>query len=157
MVIVVIIAVLLMSPRNTSARQLNVSILPLLNASLNGASGILLVAGYLFIRRRQVGRHRACMLAAFALSALFLISYVLYHALEGSTRFTGEGWIRPFYFTILSSHIILAALMLPMALTALYHTWWGAFVQHRQIARWTLPIWLYVSASGVVIYWMLYH
>jgi putative membrane protein len=157
LLIVLVVAVLLLLPRDVSPNGLDVSALPLLNASLNGTSAVLLVVGYLFIRRRQVERHRFCMLSAFSLSALFLVSYVIHHAVTGSTSFTGQGWIRPLYFTILISHIILATLVLPLALTTLYRAWQGTFAQHRQIARWTLPIWLYVSVSGVVVYVMLYH
>ena len=133
------------------------SALPRLNAALNGASAILLAAAYFFIRQRRVRAHRACMLSAFALSALFLMSYVIYHIFAGSVPFAGPGWIRPIYFAVLISHIALAALVLPLALTTLYRAWQGRFVRHRQVARWTLPIWLYVSVSGVVVYLMLYH
>jgi len=155
--ILLIVAALLLIPREASPNRLAVSILPLLNASLNGVSGILLAMGYVFIRFRQIKRHRFCMLSAFSLSTLFLVSYVIYHTIAGSTRFTGEGWIRPIYFIILISHIILAALVLPLALMTLYRAWQSTFIWHRQIARWTLPIWLYVSISGVVLYLMLYH
>jgi putative membrane protein len=157
LLILLIVAALLLLPRQVSPGHLNVSMLPLLNASLNGASGILLVAGYVFIRRHQVRRHRFCMLSAFSLSALFLVSYIIYHSIAGSTNFTGQGWIRPVYFIILISHIILAALVLPLALMTLYRAWRDAFVQHRRVARWTLPVWLYVSISGVLVYLMLYH
>ena len=157
LLVVLIVAVLLLVPHETPSSHLDVSALPLLNASLNAASGILLAAGYVFIRRRQVEWHRFCMLAAFGLSTLFLVFYVIHHAIVGSTHFTGQGWLRPLYFTILISHIILAILVLPLALTTLYRAWQGTFVQHRQIARLTLPIWFYVSVSGVVIYVMLYH
>ena len=152
-----VVALLLLIPRQTSFTQLDVSALPMLNASLNAASAIFLIAGFAFIRRRRIGPHRFCMISAVSLSALFLVSYVIYHAIAGSTPFTGQGWIRPFYFTILISHIALAALVLPLALTTLYRAWQGTFSQHRQIARWTLPIWLYVSVSGVLVYLMLYH
>ena len=155
--ILLVVAALLLIPREAPSNHLNISILPLFNASLNGASGIFLVMGYLFIRYHQVERHRFCMLSAFGLSTLFLVSYVIYHTLVGSTRFAGQGWIRPIYFTILISHIILAALVLPLALTTLHRAWRSVFIQHRQIARWTLPIWLYVSISGVVLYLILYH
>lgn len=155
--ILLVVAALLLIPREVPSPRLDVSILPLLNASFNGASGIFLVMGYIFIRYRQVERHRFCMLAAFGLSTLFLVSYVIYHTLVGSTQFAGQGWIRPVYFTILISHIILAAFVLPLALTTLYRAWRSAFIQHRQIARWTLPIWLYVSISGVALYLILYH
>jgi putative membrane protein len=155
--ILLVVAALLLIPRQASSSRLDVSFLPLLNASLNGLSGIFLIMGYVFIRYRQVERHRFCMLAAFSLSALFLVSYVIYHTLVGSTSFTNQSWIRPIYFTILISHIILAALVLPLALTTLYRAWRGKFAQHRQVARWALPIWLYVSVSGVIVYLMLYH
>lgn len=157
LLILSVVAVLLLLPRETASGDVDVSALPLLNASLNGASGIFLAIGYVFIRRGQVKAHRFCMLSAFVLSALFLISYVTYHAFAGSTSFTGQGVIRPIYFTILISHIILATIVLPLALTTLSRAWQGTFIQHRKIARWTLPIWLYVSISGVLVYMMLNH
>lgn len=157
LLVVVVVAGLLLIPREVASDQIDVSALPLLNAGLNGTSGVLLAVGYVFIRRRQAERHRFCMLFAFGLSALFLVSYVVYHAVAGSTSFTGQGWIRPVYFTILISHIILAALVLPLVLTTLYRAWQGTFVQHRRIARWTFPIWLYVSISGVLVYVLLHH
>jgi putative membrane protein len=140
-----------------SIEKSDVAWLPGLNASLNGASALLLSAGYYFIRQRHVRQHRFCMVAAFSLSAAFLLSYVVYHAVAGSTRFTGPDWLRPIYLTILVSHIILATLVIPLVLTTLYRAWWGKFVDHRRLARWTFPIWLYVSASGVVVYLLLYH
>ncbi len=157
LLVVLVVAILLLAPRGAAASRPDVSALPRLNAGLNGASAVLLSAGYLFIRRGQVRRHRACMLTAFSLSVLFLVSYVMYHAVAGSTRFAGPDAIRPIYFTILISHIVLAAVVLPLALTTLYRAWRGTFVRHRRIARWTLPLWLYVSVSGVVVYLMLYH
>jgi len=157
LLVVSAVAILLWAPRGTPSSRPDLSALPRLNAALNGTSALLLSAAYLFIRRRQVRRHRLCMLSAFSLSVLFMVSYVIYHALAGSTRFAGPDWIRPIYFTILTSHIALAALVLPLALTTLYRAWQGTLVKHRRIARWTLPIWLYVSASGVVVYLMLYH
>lgn len=156
LLVLLIVVILLTVPRDTSQR-LDVSALPALNASLNAASAILLSAAYLFIRRRQIRRHRFTMLAAFSLSVLFLVSYVIYHAVAGSTRFAGPSAVRPIYFAILISHVILAALVLPLTLTTLYRAWRGVFDQHKRIARWTLPIWLYVSLSGVVVYLMLYH
>jgi putative membrane protein len=128
-----------------------------LNASLNAASAVCLVLGYLMIRSRRIPGHRACMSAAFLLSTAFLVSYVIYHLNVGSVRFTGQGWIRPVYFTLLISHIVLAAAILPLALITLARALRGRFDAHRRIARWTLPIWLYVSVTGVVIYWLLYH
>ncbi len=135
----------------------DVSGLPVLNAVLNGTSAVLLTAGFVFIRRRNVAAHRACMLAAFGVSALFLISYVVYHAQSGSVPFQGRGLVRPIYFTLLLSHIVLAATVVPLALTTIHRAWTERFDRHRRIARFALPIWLYVSITGVVIYWMLYH
>lgn len=132
------------------------SSLPALNASLNATSALLLLAGYYFIRNRRITAHKTCMVAAFVVSALFLISYLYYHAHHGSTPFPGQGWVRPVYFVILITHIILAAAVLPLALVTLYRAWQEQFDRHRRIARWTLPLWLYVSVTGVVIYWMLY-
>lgn len=130
--------------------------LPTLNAFLNGSSALLLAAGYLAIRRKKVALHRACMGGAFGLSILFLISYLTYHALHGSTRFPGTGWVRPAYFVILISHTVLAVAIVPLALRTLYLALRGRFDAHRRIARWTLPLWLYVSVTGVVVYCMLY-
>ncbi|MCF7805867.1 MAG: DUF420 domain-containing protein [Candidatus Marinimicrobia bacterium] len=130
--------------------------LPAVNATLNGISTVLLTVGYILIRQGKWRAHKKVMLAAFGMSALFLISYLIYHANAGSTPFPGEGWIRPVYFTILISHIILAAAIVPMALITLFRALRERFDKHRRIARWTLPIWLYVSVTGVVIYVMLY-
>jgi putative membrane protein len=135
----------------------SVSDLPTLNAVLNGVSACLLVTGWMFIRRRAISKHRACMLTAFAVSAAFLVSYVVYHANVGSVRFQGQGIVRPIYFTILITHVVLAAAILPLALITLSRALARRFDRHRALARWTLPIWLYVSVTGVVIYWMLYH
>ncbi len=136
--------------------MISVSDLPALNATLNGTSGLLLVLGYLFIRRKQTNSHKVCMLGAFSVSVLFLISYVIYHWYAGSKSFPGQGWVRPVYFSILISHVVLAAAIVPMALITLGRAWKEDFKRHRRIARWTLPIWLYVSISGVVVYLMLY-
>lgn len=130
--------------------------LPALNATLNGIATIFLAVGWVFIRRRQIERHRACMLAAFATSALFLTSYVIYHANVGSVPFPGQGSLRTLYFAILIPHVILAALILPLALVTLSRALSKRFDKHRKIARWTLPLWLYVSVTGVIIYVMLY-
>ena len=129
---------------------------PALNAGLNGACALFLSAGYWLIRRGKTGAHKACMKSAFALSTLFLVSYLAYHALHGSTRFPGAGWARPLYFTILFSHTVLAVAIVPLALRTLYLADRSRFSEHRRIARWTLPLWLYVSVTGVVVYWMLY-
>jgi putative membrane protein len=134
----------------------NLSGLPAVNAFLNGTSALLLTVGYLFIRQRKVTRHKICMVTAFGVSCLFLVLYVIYHYQVGSTPFSGQGWIRPLYFTLLVTHICLAALIIPLALTTIYRGLNAQFGKHVRIARWTLPIWLYVSVSGVVVYLMLY-
>jgi putative membrane protein len=130
--------------------------MPQLNAALNGGSLILLSVGACFIRRKRVNGHRVCMLGAFTLSALFLLSYVAYHVVAGSTRFSGPDWFRPVYFAILTAHVVLATLVLPLALTTLYRVQQQDFARHRHVARRTLPIWIYVSTSGVVVYLLLY-
>ena len=130
--------------------------LPALNAVLNGTAAALLVAGYLLIRRGRIAQHKRCMLAALATSAVFLVSYVIYHANTGSRPFPGQGAIRVVYFGILVSHVVLAALILPLALTTAARGLRAQYDRHVRIARWTLPIWIYVSITGVVIYLMLY-
>ena len=130
--------------------------LPALNAVLNGTSAVLLTAGFVAIRRRHVRIHRACMVAAFATSIVFLTSYLTYHLQVGTTRFPGHGWTRPVYFTILGTHTVLAALIPPLAITTLVLALRARFSRHARLARWTLPAWLYVSVTGVVIYLMLY-
>jgi putative membrane protein len=127
------------------------------NAALNSLSAVFLVLGYVFIKKKQVTRHRACMIAAFSASTLFLLSYILYHYQVGSVPFRGLGWIRPVYYILLLSHIVLAAAIVPMALVTLGRALKGSFNLHRRIARWTLPLWLYVSVTGVMVYWLLYH
>jgi len=133
------------------------SFLPTLNACLNATSGILLLTGYVFIRRREIARHRACMIAAACVSVVFLVSYITYHAQAGSTPYEGTGWTRPVYFAILISHAILAAATVPLAIVTLRRGLRNAVESHRRIARWTFPIWIYVSATGVIVYLMLYH
>jgi uncharacterized membrane protein YozB (DUF420 family) len=130
--------------------------LPAVNASLNAISGVLLVVAYALIRQRKIEQHRKVMLAAFATSALFLVCYVVYHAQVGSVRFTRQGFVRPLYFTILITHVTLAALVLPMAIVTLSRGLKARYPQHRKIARWTFPIWLYVSVTGVLVYVLLY-
>jgi uncharacterized membrane protein YozB (DUF420 family) len=134
----------------------DLSIFPALNATLNGASAILITTGRALIRRKKVQLHRACMISAVATSTLFLASYLYYHAHVGSVRFPGQGWVRPVYFTLLISHTLLAATVVPLVLLTLAAALRGRFQQHRRIARWTYPIWLYVSVTGVVVYIMLY-
>jgi uncharacterized membrane protein YozB (DUF420 family) len=130
--------------------------LPTLNAALNGASFALLLAGYLFVRARRLEAHRNCMLAAVACSTVFLASYLVYHARVGSVRFTGEGALRAVYLSILLTHTVLAALIVPLVLVTLARALRSRFEAHRKIARLTLPLWAYVSVTGVVVYWMLY-
>ena len=136
---------------------ISVSSLPTLNAVLNGTCALLLAVGYLFIRRRNVAAHKICMMSAFATSTVFLISYLGYHYQVGSRPFGGEGAIRVVYFAILISHTILAATIVPLALVTLSRALRGRVDRHVRIARWTLPLWLYVSVTGVIVYWMLYH
>jgi putative membrane protein len=132
------------------------SSLPALNAVLNSASALLLAAGWLFIRSGNVAAHRRCMLAALATSTLFLTSYLIYHYHVGSVPFTGQGWTRRLYFTILISHTSLAVTIVPLVLITLYRALRNRFERHKRIARWTLPLWLYVSVTGVIVYGMLY-
>ena len=132
------------------------AIFPAINATLNGVSAILLLIGRWFIARRKVAAHRATMVTALATSSLFLASYLYYHAHVGSVHFQGTGWSRPVYFTILISHTILAAAIVPLVLVTLSRALRGHYPQHRAIARWTFPIWLYVSITGVIVYFMLY-
>ncbi len=130
--------------------------LPAVNASLNALSGILLITGYVLIRARRIQQHRACMIAAFAASSLFLISYVVYHVQVGSVRFTRQGFVRPLYYTILITHVTLAATVLPLAIITLSRGLKARYPEHRRIARWTLPVWMYVSVTGVLVYVLLY-
>lgn len=136
--------------------MISVSQLPSLNASLNALSAILLMAGYIFIRSRYIKAHKTCMLAAFTSSIFFLVSYLVYHYQVGSVPFKGEGGIRLVYFTILITHTVLAMTVVPLALVTLFRAFKERFDRHRRIARWTFPVWLYVSVTGVVVYWMLY-
>jgi putative membrane protein len=130
--------------------------LPAVNASLNAISGVLLLAGYTMMRLRKIDMHRRLMIAAFAASALFLVCYVVYHAQVGSVPFPRHGWVRPLYFTILITHVVLAAFVPPLAIVTLTRGLKGRYPQHRKIARWTFPIWMYVSVTGVLVYVLLY-
>ncbi|HEX7314662.1 MAG TPA: DUF420 domain-containing protein [Pyrinomonadaceae bacterium] len=136
---------------------MNDSVLPHLNAQLNAMSFVLLVAAFYQIKRGNVTLHRRLMLSALAVSGLFLVSYVIYHAQYGSVRFMGQGAVRGVYFFILITHIILAAAIVPLVAMTVVRALRGDFARHRRIARWTYPIWLYVSVTGVVVYLMLYH
>jgi uncharacterized membrane protein YozB (DUF420 family) len=135
---------------------LDIHSLPAVNATLNGISGVLLIAGYLLMRARRIELHRRVMIAAFVTSSLFLICYIVYHANVGSVRFTRPGFVRPLYFTILITHVTLAATVPPLAIITLSRGLKARYPQHRRIARWTFPIWLYVSVTGVLVYILLY-
>lgn len=130
--------------------------LPTLNAILNATSALFLTAGYFFIKRRAARAHKICMLAAFSSSTLFLASYLYYHYHAGRTLFEGQGWTRPVYFFILGTHTVLAVVIVPLVFATLFSAWRERFDRHTRIARWTWPLWMYVSVTGVVIYWMLY-
>lgn len=136
---------------------MSISDLPTLNAILNSISAILLTTGYVFIKRKKRDAHRACMIGAFVTSTLFLVSYLLYHFNVGSVKFQGQGTVRTVYFTILLTHTVLAAAIVPMIFVTFARALKGRFDKHRLIARWTLPMWLYVSVTGVIVYLMLYH
>ena len=136
--------------------MIDYTLLPTVNASLNALSGVFLLVGYVLIRRRQITAHRNAMLGAFGSSTIFLISYLVYHAQAGSRPFTGQGSIRYVYFAILISHVILAAAILPMAIVTLSRGLRGRYADHKRIARWTFPTWMYVSITGVIVYVMLY-
>ncbi len=133
-----------------------VPFLPHLNAVLNATSALLLLAGFRFIRLGRIQTHRNCQVTAVLTSTLFLISYLTYHYYHGATRFAGQGIVRPLYFTILITHTILAVVIVPLIIVTLYRAVRGDFIRHHRIARWTLPLWLYVSVTGVVVYLMLY-
>ncbi len=137
--------------------MISIANLPALNATLNATAALLLLAGFVFIRRRQIQAHRFCMLSAFGVSILFLIFYLIYHYHVGDVRFQGTGWIRPVYFTMLISHIALALVVVPLAIVTLRRGLASRFDPHRRIARWTWPIWMYVSVTGVLVYVMVYH
>ncbi len=136
---------------------MNIASLPHLNATLNAASGILVLAGLAAIRSRHVGWHLACMLGALAVSGVFLTSYLIYHAQAGAKPFAGSGWTRPAYFAVLITHSVLAAVILPMALRTAFLGVRRRLGAHVRLARWTAPVWLYVSVSGIVVYVLLYH
>lgn len=136
---------------------MNFAAWPALNAGLNATSALLLLTGFFFIRAKQISRHAAFMFGALVVSALFFLSYLAYHAKVGSVHFLGTGWVRPAYFTILITHTILAIVIVPLALRTLFLAVRKRFPEHVALARWTFPLWLYVSVSGVVVYFMLYH
>jgi uncharacterized membrane protein YozB (DUF420 family) len=127
-----------------------------LNASLNGISGVLLAGGYAAILKRKIAVHKAFMIAAFLVSSVFLVSYLVYHYRVGHVAFQGQGWIRPVYFVLLTSHTLLAIVIVPMIIVTLRRAWLERFDKHRIIARWTLPLWFYVCVTGVIVYLMVY-
>ena len=127
-----------------------------LNASLNGLSGILLAGGYVAIRARKIQVHKRFMISAFVVSCVFLVSYLIYHYRVGHVAFQGQGWVRPFYFVLLISHTVLAIVIVPMILVTLRRAWLQKFDKHKIIARWTWPLWFYVSVTGVIVYLMVY-
>lgn len=130
---------------------------PTLNAMLNATSALFLLSGYILIRRKNVSAHRLCMLSAVTASVLFFICYVIYHYNVGATKFQGPGWARTVYFSILIPHTILAVAMVPFVITTLVRALRNQFDKHRRVARWTFPVWLFVSVTGVIVYFMLYH
>jgi len=134
----------------------NLASLPAVNASLNGLCTVFLLLGFAFIRQRKIQAHRFCMITAFFCSAVFLVLYLYFHFHAGIIRFSGQGWIRPVYLTILITHTTLAVVIVPLVLITLSRALRERFDKHRAIARWTLPLWLYVSITGVVVYWLLY-
>lgn len=154
-IVVILVAFLLYVPQAITIEGLNVMVLPKLNAYINSACTILLALGFYFIRNKRIAAHRMMMMSAFGLSILFLLSYVTYHSQAPSTTFGGEGLIRIVYFTILITHIVLAAIIVPLALFTLLRAWRSEFPLHKKIARWTLPIWLYVTITGVIVYLMI--
>jgi len=135
---------------------MSVTDLPAVNATLNAISGVLLLIAYAHIRARRIEQHRRFMLAAFTTSSLFLVCYLVYHAQVGSVPFTRQGFVRPLYFTILITHVTLAATVVPLALVTLSRGLKARYPQHRRIARWTFPVWMYVSVTGVLVYVLLY-
>jgi uncharacterized membrane protein YozB (DUF420 family) len=136
--------------------MLTLTDLPTINALLNGMSFVLLLCGYLFIKHNFITAHKSCMLGTLIISIMFFSLYLIYHYNVGSVRFTKTGWIRPVYFTILTTHSILAMMIVPLVTITIYHAWKEQFTKHVKIARWTFPIWVYVSITGVIIYLMLY-
>jgi uncharacterized membrane protein YozB (DUF420 family) len=143
-------------PSYLRLNTMDISYLPHVNACLNGTSAVLLFSGYLFIRSGNVAAHRTCQISALVVSILFLASYLTYHFNHGTTRFQGTGLARPIYFTVLTSHTILAIVIVPLVALTFYRAFRRDFIRHRRIARITLPLWLYVSITGVIVYLMLY-
>lgn len=154
--VVLAVAIVILGSRGPAPRDARASVLPAVNAALNATSAVLLTLGYMFIRRKNVPAHKTCMVTAFVVSSLFLVIYLLHHHQVGSVPFSGKGWLRAVYFAVLIPHVLLSAVVVPLALTTIRYGWKSRFDKHVGIARRTLPIWLYVSVSGVAVYWMLY-
>lgn len=154
-IVCLLVLALIASPQLLRIEGLDVSGLPRFHAMLNGSTALLLLLGYYLIRTRRIEGHRRSMATAFSLSCIFLISYVVYHSQAPSSVYGGEGWIRPVYFFILISHILLAPVVLPLALYSVLRALRGEFSRHRRVARWTFPVWLYVSLTGVAVYLMM--
>lgn len=150
-----LVALMILFPQALFIEGLDISGLPRFHASINGVTTLVLGLGFIAIRGGQIKIHLRLMSLSFVLSCLFLVSYVIYHSQASPTHFGGEGWIRPFYFSILLSHISLAIAVLPMALFTISRALRGELGKHRTIARWTLPIWMYVTLTGVLVYWMM--
>lgn len=136
---------------------MDLTFLPHVNATLNATSGVLLLTGFYFVKKGRRGAHKNAMFGAVSCSAVFLVCYVIYHYSVGSVKFTGQGWIRPVYFTILISHTILAVALVPLVIMTLSRALRERFDRHRKIAKITFPVWIYVSFTGVAVYWLLYH
>jgi len=149
-----LIAYLLLAPRALGP-SVDLRFMPAVNASLNATAAVLLVTGYVAIRRRMRTLHKYVMVTAVACSALFLVGYLVYHSVHGDTKYLGDGPLRAVYFSVLISHVSLSVPLVPMVFTTLYFVWRGTFARHRKLARWTLPIWLYVSVTGVLVFAML--
>jgi putative membrane protein len=147
-----LVVVLIVAPKALVFEGLDVSPLPAFHATMNATSALLLIAGFVFVQKGRIGAHRTAMASAFILSCVFLISYLIYHSQAEPTSFGGEGWIRPVYFTILVSHVVLAPVVLPLALYAVARALRGELGKHRAVVRWTLPLWLYVAVTGVLVY-----
>lgn len=153
--VVVLLVVLLMTTGQLFSLGVDVSRLPGFHAFLNGSCALLLVLGVAWVRQGKIGAHRAAMVGAFALSTIFLLSYVVYHSQAPSTPFGGEGWIRPVYFFVLITHVVLAPVILPLALYTVLRAFRAEYGRHRRVARWTFPLWLYVAVTGVMVYWFM--
>ena len=150
-----LVLILILAPQLIVIEGLDVSPLPRVHAVINGATAILLILGFHFIRRGEIGRHRIVMVAAFGLSCIFLLSYLVYHSQAPEVRFGGAGAVRALYFGVLVTHIVLASIVLPLALYTVARALREEFPRHRRVARWTLPVWLYVAVTGVIVYLMM--